>query len=208
MDMEVRAYLNFGGKARGLSGAKLKERTNLVLDETGLRPMYRKVIRELSKGYKQRTALAQALIHDPEVIILDEPTSGLDPHQIVEIRQLIRNLAEGRTVLLSTHILQEVEATADPHGIIHNGRILCHRPLKESRARATHPPRAPTTTPNTSALKPPPGAVTSGPVIPEPKSASHVSPPSAAAAPRMISRFAKFSLLCPAGPPAARPPSM
>ena len=137
MDMEVRAYLNFVGKARGLSGTKLKERTELVLDETGLRPMYRKVIRELSKGYKQRTALAQALIHDPEVIILDEPTSGLDPHQIVEIRQLIRNLAEGRTVLLSTHILQEVEATADRIVIISNGRIVGDGTLKELRDRAT-----------------------------------------------------------------------
>ena len=137
MDMEVRAYLNFVGKARGLSGAKLKKRTDLVLDETGLRPMYRKVIRELSKGYKQRTALAQALIHDPEVIILDEPTSGLDPHQIVEIRQLIRILAEGRTVLLSTHILQEVEATADRIVIISNGRIVGDGTLKELRNRAT-----------------------------------------------------------------------
>ena len=102
MDMEVRSYLEFVAKARGLSGAKLKERTDIVLDEVGLRPMYRKVIRELSKGYKQRTALAQALIHDPDIIILDEPTSGLDPHQIVEIRQLIQNLAHGRTVMLST----------------------------------------------------------------------------------------------------------
>ena len=136
MDMEVRAYLRFVGKARGMSGAHLDERTNLVIDETGLRPMYRKVIRELSKGFKQRTALCQALIHDPEIIILDEPTSGLDPHQIVEIRQLIRKLAQGKTVILSTHILQEVEATADRIIIINNGRIVGDGTVAELRERA------------------------------------------------------------------------
>jgi ABC-2 type transport system ATP-binding protein len=107
-----------------------------VLDEVGLRPMYRKVIRELSKGYKQRTALAQALIHDPDIIILDEPTSGLDPHQIVEIRQLIQNLAKGKTVILSTHILQEVEATADRIVIINRGKIVGDGTVSELRDRA------------------------------------------------------------------------
>ena len=136
MDMEVRSYLEFVGKARGLSGARLKERTDIVLDEVGLRPMYRKVIRELSKGYKQRTALAQALIHDPDIIILDEPTSGLDPHQIVEIRQLIQNLAKGKTVILSTHILQEVEATADRIVIISRGKIVGDGTVSELRDRA------------------------------------------------------------------------
>lgn len=133
MDMEVKTYLNFVANARGLSGSKLKERLDIVLDEVGLRPMYRKVIRELSKGYKQRTALAQALIHDPEVIILDEPTSGLDPHQIIEIRELVRKLAEGRTVLLSTHILQEVQATADRIVIISRGRIVGNGAIEELR---------------------------------------------------------------------------
>jgi ABC-2 type transport system ATP-binding protein len=137
MDMEVKSYLNFVGKARGLSRAKLRERTDIVLEETGLRPMYRKIIRELSKGYKQRTALAQALIHDPEVIILDEPTSGLDPHQIVEIRELIKGLASGRTVILSTHILHEVESTADRIVIISQGRIVGDGTLKELRDRAS-----------------------------------------------------------------------
>lgn len=137
MDMEVKSYLSFVGKARGLSGARLRERTDIVLDECGLRPMYRKVIRELSKGYKQRTALAQALIHDPDVIILDEPTSGLDPHQIVEIRQLIRGLAAGKTVILSTHILHEVEATADRIVIISQGRIVGDGTLEELRNRAS-----------------------------------------------------------------------
>ncbi len=136
MDMEVRSYLGFVGRARGLNGARLRERTDVVLDACGLRPMYRKVVRELSKGYKQRTALAQALIHDPDIIILDEPTSGLDPHQIVEIRELIKNLAAGKTVILSTHILQEVEATADRIVIINQGRIVGDGTLEQLREQA------------------------------------------------------------------------
>ena len=136
MEMEVAEYLDFVGKARGLNGARLKQRTDLVLEECGLRPMYRRVIRELSKGFRQRTALAQALIHDPDIIILDEPTSGLDPHQIIEIRTLIRKLAEGRTVILSTHILHEVEAVADRIVIINRGRIVGDGTIAELRNRA------------------------------------------------------------------------
>ena len=136
MDMEVRAYLDFVGRARGLTGSKLRQRTDVVLDECGLRPMYRKVIRELSKGFKQRTGLAQALIHDPDIIVLDEPTSGLDPHQIVEIRKLVRNLASTKTVILSTHILQEVEATADRIVIINRGQIVGEGTFDELRTRA------------------------------------------------------------------------
>ena len=136
MDMEVRDYLQFVGRARGLMMGRLKDRINHVVDVTGLRPMYRKVIRELSKGYKQRTALAQALIHDPEVVILDEPTSGLDPHQILEIRHLIADLAKERTVILSTHILQEVEAMADRIVIISRGQIVGNGTIAELRARA------------------------------------------------------------------------
>ncbi|MDQ1256276.1 MAG: ATP-binding cassette protein [Candidatus Hydrogenedentes bacterium] len=136
MDMDVRGYLDFVARARGLSGADLKKRTDLVLDECGLRPMYRRIVRELSKGYKQRTGLAQALIHNPDIIVLDEPTSGLDPHQIVEIRQLIRRLAANKTVILSTHILQEVEATADRIVIINHGRIVGDGSIEELRNRA------------------------------------------------------------------------
>lgn len=136
MDMEVRGYLDFVARARGLSGMALKNRISAVIDTCGLRPMYRKVIRELSKGYKQRTALAQALVHNPEVIILDEPTSGLDPHQILEIRNLIRDLAEDRTVILSTHILQEVQATADRIVIINRGRIVGDGTIEQLRNRA------------------------------------------------------------------------
>jgi ABC-2 type transport system ATP-binding protein len=136
MDMEVKGYLQFVGKARGLNGARLRERTEVVLESCGLRPMYRKIVRELSKGYKQRTALAQALIHDPEIIILDEPTSGLDPHQILEIRLLIKSLAAGKTVILSTHILQEVQATADRIVIISQGKIVGDGTLEELREQA------------------------------------------------------------------------
>ncbi len=137
MDMEVSAYLNFVGRARGLRGGRLEERIQRVVDVCGLKPMFRKVIRELSKGFKQRTGLAQALIHDPEVIILDEPTSGLDPHQILEIRDLIGELAQDKTVILSTHILQEVEATADRIVIINRGQIVGDGTLTELRARAS-----------------------------------------------------------------------
>lgn len=136
MDMEVRAYLQFVARARGLSGMTLKNRIDSVLDTCGLRPMYRKIIRELSKGYKQRTALAQALVHDPDVIILDEPTSGLDPHQILEIRHLIERLAKDKTVILSTHILQEVQASADRIVIINRGRIVGDGSIEELRSRA------------------------------------------------------------------------
>ena len=136
MDMEVRDYLSFVGKARGLSGGRLRDRTEIILDECGLRPMYRKLIRELSKGYRQRTALAQALIHDPDVIILDEPTSGLDPHQILEIRDLIGKLAKDKTVILSTHILSEVEMSADRIVIICEGKIVGDGTADELRNRA------------------------------------------------------------------------
>ncbi len=136
MDMEVRSYLDFVARARGLSGNHLKSRIDSVLDTCGLRQMYRKIIRELSKGYKQRTALAQALVHDPDVIILDEPTSGLDPHQILEIRHLIEQLSKNKTVILSTHILQEVEATADRIVIINRGRIVGDGTISELRNRA------------------------------------------------------------------------
>ncbi len=136
MDMEVRSYLDFVARARGLRGGTLKKRLDAVVDVCGLRPMYRKVIRELSKGYKQRTALAQALVHNPEVIILDEPTSGLDPHQIMEIRNLIRELAEEKTVILSTHILQEIQATADRIVIINRGNIVGDGTIEELRSRA------------------------------------------------------------------------
>ena len=141
-DMEVRAYLDFVGRARGLRGGGLRQRASWVVEHCGLRPMYRKLIRELSKGYRQRVALAQALIHEPQVVILDEPTSGLDPHQILEIRQLIRQLAQDKTVLLSTHILQEVEAVADRLVIINAGRIVGDGTLAELQQKTRRQSRA------------------------------------------------------------------
>jgi ABC-2 type transport system ATP-binding protein len=141
-DMDVRAYLDFVGRARGLRGGGLRQRTTWVVEHCGLRPMYRKLIRELSKGYRQRVALAQALIHDPQVVILDEPTSGLDPHQIQEIRHLIRQLAHDKTVLLSTHILQEVEVVADRLVIINAGRIVGDGTLPELQQKTQRYVRA------------------------------------------------------------------
>ncbi len=142
MDMEVRDYLTFVGRARNLGGSRLRERLEWVVEHCGLRPMYRKVVRDLSKGYKQRTALGQALIHDPEVVILDEPMSGLDPHQIIEIRQLVRNLSKSKTVILSTHIMQEAEEIADRIIIISRGRIVGDGTVAELRDRAKRAERS------------------------------------------------------------------
>jgi ABC-2 type transport system ATP-binding protein len=124
VDMIVHEYLDFVGRARGLDGAKLKQRTEWVVDACGLNGVFDKAIHELSKGYKQRTGLAQALIHDPDILILDEPTSGLDPLQIIGIRELIIGLANTKTIIFSTHILQEVAPVTDRVVIINNGRII------------------------------------------------------------------------------------
>lgn len=124
LDMEVRECLEFVGRARGLSGARLAERIGWVVERCGLERMFRTPCIELSKGYRQRTALAQALVHDPDVIVMDEPTTGLDPHQIQAIRTLVRDLAADKTVLLSTHILQEASALADRLLVMSRGRIV------------------------------------------------------------------------------------
>lgn len=142
MEMEAGAYIDFVGRARGLAGEDLKKRTAWVVDRCGIEEVFRTPIRELSKGYRQRTALAQALVHDPEVIILDEPTSGLDPHQIVEVRHLIKELAQSKTVIISTHILQEVEAVSDRIVIISQGHIVADGTLDELRKQATKNQRA------------------------------------------------------------------
>jgi ABC-2 type transport system ATP-binding protein len=141
-DMEVRRYLDFVGRARGLRSSELRQRLEWVVHHCGLKPMYRKLICELSKGYRQRVSLAQALIHNPQVIILDEPTAGLDPHQILEIRHLVRHLATDKTVLLSTHILQEVEAVADRIVIINGGRIVGNGTLHELQHQSQQHERA------------------------------------------------------------------
>ncbi|MEZ5016459.1 MAG: ATP-binding cassette domain-containing protein [Flavipsychrobacter sp.] len=122
-DMYVREYLEFSAGIHGL-GSKAKERIAEMITLTGLTKEAHKRIGMLSKGYKQRVGLAQAMLHDPEVLILDEPTSGLDPNQIIEIRELISNIGKEKTVLLSTHIMQEVEAMCSRVIIINNGTLV------------------------------------------------------------------------------------
>lgn len=129
-DMYVKEYLHFIAGVHGL-GKKTKERVNAVIAMTGLTPESHKKTGQLSKGYKQRVGLAAALIHDPEVLILDEPTSGLDPNQIIEIREVIRNLGQQKTILFSTHILQEVEALCERVIIINKGELVADAPLSD-----------------------------------------------------------------------------
>jgi ABC-2 type transport system ATP-binding protein len=122
-DMRVREYLRFRAQLKGLDGAAARRRIGHVLDTCGLQNVRRKMIKTLSKGYRQRVGLADALVHEPELLILDEPTNGLDPNQIRQIRELIRQLADSHTVLISTHILHEVEMTCNRVIIIDNGKI-------------------------------------------------------------------------------------
>ncbi len=122
-DMYIKEYLEYTGRIFKL-GPKLKPRLEEMIHLTGLAPEKHKKIGVLSKGYKQRVGLAQALIHDPDVLILDEPTSGLDPNQIIEIRNLISETGKEKTVILSTHIMQEVEAICDRIVIINKGEII------------------------------------------------------------------------------------
>ncbi len=124
LDMNVHEYLKFVGQARGLGGGRLSERLDWCVEACGLVTEYKKNIGELSKGFRQRTGLAQALIHDPDILILDEPTSGLDPLQIMGIRELIRSLAGKKTIIFSTHILQEVKPVTDRVVIINEGRLI------------------------------------------------------------------------------------
>lgn len=122
LDMYVKEYLTFVGKIYKVPN--LKERVVEMIQKVGLEVEQNKKIGALSKGYRQRVGLAQAIIHDPEVLILDEPTSGLDPNQLVEIRELIRSIGKEKTVMLSTHIMQEVEAICDRIVIINKGQIV------------------------------------------------------------------------------------
>ena len=123
-DMRVREYLKFRARLKGLSRPVSRERVDAVMEQCSLTEVSRKLIGHLSKGFRQRVGLADALVHDPELIILDEPTSGLDPSQIRAVRSLIKSLAQKHTVLLSTHILPEVEMTCSRVLIMQQGRIL------------------------------------------------------------------------------------
>ncbi len=123
-DMRVREYLKFRARLKGLNRVHTRERVDIVLQQCGLTDVSRKIIGTLSKGYRQRVGLADALVHEPELIILDEPTSGLDPNQIRSVRQLIKNLANKHTVLISSHILPEVEMTCNRVLIMRDGKIL------------------------------------------------------------------------------------
>ena len=129
LEMYVKEYLEFVAGIHKLGKAS-RERIREMIELTGLTIEQNKKLGALSKGYRQRVGLAQALIHDPEVLILDEPTSGLDPNQIQEIRTLIRNIGKEKTVMLSTHIMQEVEAICDRAIIIHRGRIVADDSLE------------------------------------------------------------------------------
>ncbi|MBI3851266.1 MAG: ATP-binding cassette domain-containing protein [Verrucomicrobia bacterium] len=123
-DMRVREYLKFRARLKGLSRKRSRERADVVTEQCGLTEVSRKIIGHLSKGYRQRVGLADALSHEPELIILDEPTIGLDPNQIRSVRQLIKDLGRNHTVLISTHILPEVEMTCNRVLIMHRGKIV------------------------------------------------------------------------------------
>lgn len=124
LDMFVHEYLQFVGGLYGMKGKTLKDKVGEMVERCGLTREQNKKIETLSKGYRQRVGLAQALLHDPKVLILDEPTSGLDPNQLVEIRKLIKEVSENKTVIFSTHIMQEVEALCDRVVIINKGEIV------------------------------------------------------------------------------------
>ena len=131
LDMYVKEFLAFVGEVFGIKGNSLKTKINETIELVGLQNEQTKKIGQLSKGYRQRVGLAQALIHNPEILILDEPTTGLDPNQLVEIRQVIKNAGQNKAVLFSSHIMQEVEAICDRVIIINKGKIVANSTLKE-----------------------------------------------------------------------------
>jgi ABC-2 type transport system ATP-binding protein len=134
--MYVKEYLEFVGNIYGVKN--IKNRVNEMVQAVGLEVEQNKKLSALSKGYRQRVGLAAAIIHDPQVLILDEPTSGLDPNQLVEIRELIKKIGKSKTVILSTHIMREVEAICDRVLIINKGRIVADNTASELQADSTH----------------------------------------------------------------------
>jgi len=138
LELTVHEYLTFVGRLKGMSADKLIKRKAQVLKQTGLVEVQSRVIGNLSRGYRQRVGLAQALLHDPPVLILDEPTVGLDPNQIIEIRDLIKGLAGSHTIILSTHILPEATALCQRVIIIHQGRIAAEDTPEQLSARLHH----------------------------------------------------------------------
>lgn len=137
LDMRVDAFLGYVASIRGFSGSDKKAAISRVVETAGLYDVLKKQISELSKGYRQRVGLAQALIHNPDILILDEPTSGLDPIQIKNFRALAKNLAKEKTIILSTHILPEVEAMCDRVIVIHRGRIIADGEIDALKAKSS-----------------------------------------------------------------------
>lgn len=134
--METDEYLLFVGKLKGLAGAELRKRVDYVCERCAISDVRTKLLGKLSKGYRQRVGLAQAIIHNPDVLILDEPTAGLDPKQINETRDLIKSLAGSHTIILSTHILPEVEQTCEQVIIINKGKLVATDSVRNLQARA------------------------------------------------------------------------
>ena len=137
VDLYVKEYLRFAGSLHGLKGGELSRRIADMIELVGLGREQHKRIGQLSKGYRQRVGLAQALLHNPPVLILDEPTTGLDPNQLADIRQVIREAGRDKTVLFSTHIMQEVEALCDRVVIINRGKIVADGPLSQLRSASS-----------------------------------------------------------------------
>ncbi len=135
-EMETVEYLKFVGKLKGLSGSELQKRVDYVCERCAVADVRNKLLGKLSKGYRQRVGLAQAIVHNPDVLILDEPTAGLDPKQINETRDLIRSLAGDHTIILSTHILPEVEQTCEQVIIINKGKLVATDSVRNLQARA------------------------------------------------------------------------
>ena len=135
-EMETSEYLRFVGKLKGLSGAELQKRIDYVCDRCAIADVKTRLLGKLSKGYRQRVGLAQAIIHNPDVLVLDEPTAGLDPKQINETRDLIKDLAGEHTIILSTHILPEVEQTCEQVIIINRGKLVATDSVRNLQARA------------------------------------------------------------------------